>query len=108
MTFEGVAFLASTSILLCSVCTNFHTILQGLEDAIGVSVVHPTWQRTKPGTDDEHTGWAFADPQGPPFKSVTGHGSFPPIDCTLDPNIGAKFVRYGFRGLHCRTPYCSL
>lgn len=67
--------------------------LKGLEDAIGVSVVHPTWQRTKPGTDDEHTGWAFADPQGPPLTSSNGFGSFPPNDCTTDPNIGAKFVR---------------
>ena len=72
---------------------------QGLEDTISVSVVHPTWQRTKPGTDDEHTGWAFADPQGPPLTSATGHGSFPPIDCTLDPNIGAKFVRLGSRSV---------
>ena len=23
--------------------------MKGLEDAIGVSVVHPTWQHTKPG-----------------------------------------------------------
>ena len=45
---------------------------QGLEDAISVSVVHPTWQRTKPDSDDEHTGWAFADPNGPPFTSSTG------------------------------------
>ena len=45
---------------------------QGLEDAISVSVVHPTWQRTKPDTDDEHTGWAFADPDGPPLSSTTG------------------------------------
>ena len=67
---------------------------QGLEDAIGVSVVHPTWQRTKPGTEDEHTGWAFADPKDPPFTSSTGHGSFPPIDCIPDPNVGATFVRY--------------
>ena len=46
--------------------------MQGLEDAIGVSVVHPTWQRTKPGTDDEHTGWTFADPGDPPLSSPTG------------------------------------
>ena len=44
------------------------SLAQGLEDAITVSVVHPTWQRTKPDTDDEHTGWAFADPNGPPLS----------------------------------------
>lgn len=31
--------------------------LQGLEDAIDLSVTHPTWQRTKPNDpNDEHTG----------------------------------------------------
>jgi len=44
-----------------------------------VTVTHPTWQRTKPDTDDEHTGWAFAGPNDPPFTSSTGeqptHGS---------------------------------
>lgn len=30
---------------------------QGLEDAIDLSVTHPTWQRTKPDDpEDEHTG----------------------------------------------------
>ena len=63
--------------------------MQGLEDAISVTVTHPTWQRTKPDTDDEHTGWAFAGPNDPPFTSSTGEQpvrshcwsclSFPPL-----------------------------
>lgn len=47
--------------------------VQGLEDAIGVSITHPTWQRTKPDNDkDKHTGWTFASPEDPPFTSPTG------------------------------------
>ncbi len=48
-------------------------VFQGLEDAIGLSVTHPTWQRTKPDDpSDEHTGWTFASPEDPPFSSPTG------------------------------------
>lgn len=46
--------------------------MQGLQDAIGLSVTHSTWQRTKPDTDDEHCGWAFAGPEDPPLHSSTG------------------------------------
>ena len=50
-------------------------IAQGLEDAVGVSVVHPTWQKTKPDDpNDEHYGWTFASPDDPPFKSPNGNG----------------------------------
>lgn len=46
---------------------------QGLQDVIGLSVTHPTWQRTRPDDpDDEHTGWTFASPNDPPFSSPTG------------------------------------
>jgi hypothetical protein len=46
---------------------------QGLQDVIGVSVVHPTWQRTRPDDPaDKHTGWAFAAPGDPPLSSSTG------------------------------------
>jgi putative glutathione S-transferase len=68
--------------------------LKGLQDAIDLSVTHPTWQRTRPDDpEDEHTGWTFADPSDPPFKSTTGHGSFPCDDCIPDPNVGAKYIR---------------
>ena len=47
--------------------------MQGLEEAIGVSVVHPTWQKTKPADpSDEHCGWTFAAPDDPPFQSPSG------------------------------------
>ncbi|CAL8464887.1 g4422 [Coccomyxa elongata] len=68
--------------------------LKGLEDAIGLSVTHPTWQRTKPDDpSDEHTGWTFASPDDPPFSSSTGHGSFPPKECIPDTVNGAKYIR---------------
>lgn len=48
-------------------------MLQGLEDVIGLSIVHPTWQRTRPeDPEDGHNGWAFANPGDPPFKSPSG------------------------------------
>lgn len=57
--------------------------VQGLQDVIGLSVTHPTWQPTRPG-QDEHTGWAFAAPGDPPLASPTGHGSFPCDGCIPD------------------------
>ncbi|KAL0037851.1 hypothetical protein WJX79_001928 [Trebouxia sp. C0005] len=67
--------------------------LKGLQDAIGLSVTHSTWQRTKPDTDDEHCGWAFASPGDAPLKSSTGYGEFPTTDCIPDTVNDAKFVR---------------
>lgn len=68
-----------TCSVLRGLSTNYITHLtiaichvQGLEDAIGLSVTHSTWQRTKPGTDDEHCGWAFASPDDSPLHSSTG------------------------------------
>lgn len=59
--------------------------MKGLDDSIGLSVVHPTWQRTKPDdAEDEHCGWTFATPGDPPFKSSTGHGSFSTEGCIPD------------------------
>ncbi|EFN57383.1 hypothetical protein CHLNCDRAFT_142785 [Chlorella variabilis] len=66
--------------------------MKGLEDVIGLSVTHPTWQRTRPD-QDEHCGWAFASPDGPPLSSSTGHGSFTCEGCIPDPINGAQFVR---------------
>ncbi|KAL4444882.1 hypothetical protein ABPG77_003932 [Micractinium sp. CCAP 211/92] len=66
--------------------------MKGLQDVIGLSVTHPTWQPTRPG-QDEHTGWAFAAPGDSPLASPTGHGSFPCDGCIPDSVNGAKFVR---------------
>jgi len=66
--------------------------LKGLEDAIGLSVTHQLWQRTRPGVD-EHCGWAFADPSDPPLVSTSGYGSFTGEGTIPDTVNGAKFVR---------------
>ncbi|GMH44725.1 hypothetical protein BSKO_12677 [Bryopsis sp. KO-2023] len=68
----------------------FH--LKGLDGCIGMSVVHPTWQRTRP-EKDEHIGWAFASPQDPPLSNANGIGAFPADDCIPDTVNGAKFIR---------------
>lgn len=68
--------------------------LKGLEDAIGLSVTHPTWQRTRPNDpQDEHSGWTFAAPGDSPLQNQTGHGSFGTEDCIPDSVNNAKFVR---------------
>lgn len=66
--------------------------LKGLEHCIGVSITHPTWQRTRP-EKDEHCGWAFADPKdGTVFASPAGHGKFGSEGCIPCPE-GSRFVR---------------
>ncbi|KIY92404.1 putative glutathione S-transferase [Monoraphidium neglectum] len=68
--------------------------LKGLEDVIGLSVVHPTWQRTRPDKpDDAHCGWTFRDPSDPPLSSPTGYGSFDCVGCIPDTVNHTKFVR---------------
>uniref|UniRef100_A0A7S0VA80 GST C-terminal domain-containing protein n=1 Tax=Polytomella parva TaxID=51329 RepID=A0A7S0VA80_9CHLO len=68
--------------------------LKGLEGVIGVTSVHPTWQRTKlDDPKDEHHGWAFASESDPPKKSPNGFGSFDCRGCTPDTPNGANFVR---------------
>jgi putative glutathione S-transferase len=68
--------------------------IKGLQDVIGVSITHPTWQRTRPDTpSDTHTGWVFVEPTHPPLIGPTGHGSFSCDDCIPDDINGAKFVR---------------
>lgn len=66
--------------------------LKGLEDAIGLTYVHPTWQYTNPG-EDEHRGWVFGSKNGKPLSSTAGAGSFPSSWGDEDPNIGAKTIR---------------
>jgi putative glutathione S-transferase len=67
--------------------------LKGLTDCIGVTVVHPTWQRTRPEDDlDKHCGWAFAEP-ATAFSSPAGMGNFALNGCSLDALNGAKFIR---------------
>ena len=50
--------------------------LKGLDDVVSVSIVHPTWQRTKPDdADDEHCGWVYRKLGDPPLSNPLGHGS---------------------------------
>jgi hypothetical protein len=55
--------------------------MKGLQNAIGMTVVHPTWQKTGLG---EHCGWVFAKP-GQVLQSSTGYGHFAFEDVELDP-----------------------
>jgi len=78
--------------------------LKGLQGVIGLSVTHPTWQRTRPEDEaDQHTGWTFKAPTDPPLSSSTGHGSFPCDGCVPDPINGAKFVRDLYELAHDTT-----
>mmetsp|Transcript_43048 Transcript_43048/g.93737 ORF Transcript_43048/g.93737 Transcript_43048/m.93737 type:complete len:350 (+) Transcript_43048:51-1100(+) len=68
--------------------------MKGLQDTIGLSVVHPTWQRTRPEDEsDQHCGWVFRSPDDPPVSSAAGHGSFSCAGCIPDTVNGAKCVR---------------
>mmetsp|Transcript_32428 Transcript_32428/g.54225 ORF Transcript_32428/g.54225 Transcript_32428/m.54225 type:complete len:347 (-) Transcript_32428:1008-2048(-) len=70
--------------------------LKGLDNCITHTVVHPTWQKSKPDdADDKHHGWAFyqSGPDALPLKNSAGYGSFAIAGCDADPIIGAKFVR---------------
>lgn len=62
--------------------------LQGLEESISVTVVHPVFQRTRPDSpEDTHTGWLIReDPEFP--------------ECTLDPLFGAHSVREIYEQCH--------
>ena len=57
--------------------------------------MHPTWQKTKPDLpEDKHFGWAFfSSGEQESFVGPSGYGSFAPSECTVDPNVGAKFIR---------------
>jgi len=66
--------------------------LKGLQDHIGLSVVHPTWQYTKPG-QDEQAGWVFKKEGDAPLANLNGFGSFPCKDVIPDTVNNAKSMR---------------
>ena len=66
--------------------------LKGLEDKISVSVVHPTWQATRPDKD-QHRGWVFQNADDAPVTPMTGYGSIPCTGCIPDTVNGLKNVR---------------
>jgi len=69
--------------------------LKGLQGVFGVTVVHPTWARSRPeNPSDTHCGWRFHDSSsGTLVSSSSGFGSFLIEGCTPDVVNGAKFVR---------------
>ncbi|KAG5181374.1 glutathione S-transferase [Tribonema minus] len=67
--------------------------LKGLTDDIGVTVVAPTWQRTKPDDpQDGHSGWVFAEP-GAALTPPSGHGSIKVTPLELDTIGPFKTIR---------------
>jgi len=68
--------------------------LKGLEDSISYSVVHPTWQRTRPDDpSDTHCGWVYRAPGDEPLKNPLGHGSFDCDDALIPDPSGAVSIR---------------
>lgn len=69
--------------------------LKGLTDIIGITVTHPTWQRSRPDSlTDTHKGWAFFDSsKDAPLSNPAGYGSFSITGCEPDIINGAKFIR---------------
>ena len=69
--------------------------LKGLDDCIGFTAVHPTWQRTRPtDPEDTHAGWVFFDSEKDvALTNPAGFGSFAPAGLTRDTVNGAKCVR---------------
>lgn len=67
--------------------------LKGLEDIVSVSIVHPTWQYTRPDQDDFHTGWAFCDPSDEDVVPVSGHGLISCAGTIPDSVNSARYVR---------------
>ena len=69
--------------------------LKGLEGAISHSIVHPTWQKTRPDDDaDPHHGWVYRAPGDEPLKNSLGHGSFKCDDLLVpDEFTKAKSIR---------------
>lgn len=69
--------------------------MKGLDDFVGLSVVHPVFQRTRPSDpEDEHVGWAFVDPdKTPSLPGPSGVGTYSSEGSTPDEVNGVKFVR---------------
>jgi len=67
--------------------------LKGLDHVIGLSVVHPTWQKTKPNVD-EHCGWVFRKSGDQPLKNLNGFGQYDCDDSLVPDTVnGCSSVR---------------
>ena len=69
--------------------------MKGLDHVISHTLVHPTWQKTKPNDEEDvHCGWVFFDSdKDAPLQSTAGHGRFAIGKCQPDLLNGAKAVR---------------
>jgi putative glutathione S-transferase len=68
--------------------------LKGLDQCIGVTICHPTWQRTRPNDpEDKHFGWAFVADDKTALSSPAGVGHFVAARCSPDTITGSPFVR---------------
>ena len=68
--------------------------MKGLEDIVGVSIVHYTWQKTRQNDEgDSHTGWVFSDPNDPPVTAMSGAKNLPCDGCIPDTNYGVSSIR---------------
>lgn len=63
--------------------------LLGLENAVPLCVVHPTWAATKPDVDG-HRGWVFVDPKSDPITHPSGVNTVSNQGCVLPPPEFAK------------------
>ncbi|KAF1324534.1 Glutathione s-transferase omega-like protein, partial [Globisporangium splendens] len=69
--------------------------LKGLQDVVGLSIVHPVFQRTRPNDpDDHHMSWAFADPaKTPTLPGPSGLGAYSSEGAIPDTVNNAQYVR---------------
>lgn len=62
--------------------------LKGLDHVISYSIVHPTWQKTRPDDDsDTHHGWVYKKPGDEPLSNSLGYGSFECDDSLVPDSI---------------------
>eukprot|EP00438_Fugacium_kawagutii_P036254 Skav223693 [mRNA] locus=scaffold1907:149356:151961:+ [translate_table: standard] len=70
-------------------------VRKGLEDCIGYSIVHPTWQRSRPNDPaDLHHGWMFCKPGDEPLSNSLGFGSFECDDALIPDTAGDTGGKY--------------
>lgn len=69
--------------------------LKGLEGSISHSIVHPTWQRTRPDDEkDKHCGWVFRKPNDPPLANTDGCGELKCDDALIHDTVnGCSSIR---------------
>jgi putative glutathione S-transferase len=68
--------------------------LSNLEDIVGLSVVHPIFQKTRPDDpSDAHLGWAFVDPAKTPMVTSVDGSVYKTDGCTPDTVNQTQFTR---------------